>query len=191
MDDDLFEEMVGADADLRDVLAAALRERDEARVALDAANAALANATNDLGAAQDEIDALRADLKRHTDVYGDPDAPVDVAHLFTPEKPDPRPLTGSFPWGRDKVEALLRTHRALAWTVTGDAGERVLRATQGVYSARIVEGRVWRWQVGTESCPAFYGGRIVGTLEDAQAACTHALSLCMFDEKSDVPGGVR
>lgn len=90
-------------------LEVALRERDEARVALDAANAALADALDDLAAAQDEADALRADLARYTTVYGDPDAPVDVAHMFALELTS-RPATGSFPWGRDKVDALLRDH---------------------------------------------------------------------------------
>lgn len=77
-------------------------EVDRLRVALDAANAALANATDDLGAAQDEIDALRADLKRYTDVYGDPDAPIDVAHLFTPEAPGV-PLTPGLAAMADRV----------------------------------------------------------------------------------------
>lgn len=53
-----------------------------------------------------ERDAARADLARYTAVYGDPDAPVDVAS-FAVGKPD-APLTGSFPWSRDKVDALLQ-----------------------------------------------------------------------------------
>ena len=66
-------------------------EVDRLRVALDTANAALATATDDLAAAQDEADTLRADLTRYTDVYGDPDAPVDVSS-FAVGKPDAPPL---------------------------------------------------------------------------------------------------
>lgn len=175
-------------------LATALRERDEARVALDTANAALAVALDDLADTQDDVDTLRAELVRYTAVYGDPDAPVDLSS-FAVGKPD-APLTGSFPWGRDKVDALLRDHAppfapstGLVWSVEGDAGEHVLRTTWGAYNARIVEGRVWRWQVGTDASPDLYGGRIVGTLTDAQAACFHALSLCLLGEKSDVLRG--
>lgn len=196
MNDEILAEMVAADADLRELLAQVQRERDEARVALDTANAAIATATDDLGAAQDEIDALRADLKRYTDVYGDPDAPADTAYMGGYEPIPERPLTGSFPWGRGKVDALLRGHAppfapstGLVWSVEGVAGERVLRSTWGAYSARIVEGRVWRWQVGPDATPDLYGGRIVGTLEDAQTACFHALSLCLLGKKSDVRRG--
>lgn len=148
-----------------------------------------------LDRARTERDEALATLARYTAVYGDPDAPVDVAHMFSPETPS-APLTGSFPWGRDKVAALLRDHAppfapstGLVWSVEGAAGERVLRATWGAYNARIVEGRVWRWQVGTDASPDLYGGRIVGTLDDVQAACFHALSLCLLGEKSDVLRG--
>lgn len=189
MDETMLEEMASADADLRTMLAQAERERDEARAALDTANAALAVALDDLADTQDDVDTLRAELARYTAVYGDPDAPVDMAHMFALELTS-RPATGSFPWGRDKVEALMRDHApSLAWTVTGDDGERVYRASWGAYSARIAEGRVWRWQVGTDASPDLYGGRIVGTLDDAQAACFHALSLCLLGEKSDVLRG--
>lgn len=87
MDETMLEEMASADADLRTMLAQAERERDEARAALDTANAALAVALDDLADAQDDADTLRADLARYTDVYGDPDAPVDLSS-FAVGKPD-------------------------------------------------------------------------------------------------------
>ena len=84
---------------LREQLDRARTERDEARVALDAA---LATATDDLVAAQDEADALRAELARYTAVYGDPDAPVDVAHMFALEAPG-APLTPGLVAMADRV----------------------------------------------------------------------------------------
>lgn len=173
---------------LREQLDRARTERDDMIATCAAGAAEIAKSRQEEREYRAEIAALKAELKRYTAVYGDPDAPVDVSS-FAVGKPD-APLTGSFPWGRDKIDALLRDHApSLAWTVTGDAGERVYRATWGAYSARIVEGRVWRWQVGTDASPDLYGGRIVGTLDDAQAACFHALSLCLLGEKSDVPHG--
>lgn len=91
MDETMLEEMASADADLRTMLAQAERERDEARAALDTANAALAVALDDLADTQDDVDTLRAELARYTAVYGDPDAPVDVSS-FAVGKPDAPPL---------------------------------------------------------------------------------------------------
>ena len=79
-------------------------EVDRLRVALDTANAALATATDDLAAAQDEADTLRADLARYTDVYGDPDAPIDVAHMFALETPG-APLTPGLAAMADRILA--------------------------------------------------------------------------------------
>jgi hypothetical protein len=86
-----------------------VNEVDELREALRRADLALAGLRNALIVERElraEVDRLRADLARYTAVYGDPDAPVDVAS-FAVGEPD-APLTGSFPWSRDKVNALLQ-----------------------------------------------------------------------------------
>lgn len=73
----------------------------------------------------------------------------------------------------------------LEWDEQVVLGERRLRTELGIYEARILEGRVWRWRVGTKDRPDLFSGRIVGTIEDAKEACFHALHLCRLDELSD------
>jgi hypothetical protein len=74
----------------------------------------------------------------------------------------------------------------IEWEVSGDDGERVLTLSQAGYTARILEGRVWRWQAGDDVTPDIYAGRIVGSLEDAQRAAAAALVLLELGALSDL-----
>lgn len=69
--------------------------------------------------------------------------------------------------------------------------EGVYYATNvGPYTARIVVGRVWRWQVGDEREPARFAGRTTRGFEDAREACALAVRLLeLVDAGSDVPPG--
>ena len=61
-----------------------------------------------------EVDQLRAELKRYTDVYGDPDAPVNAAN-FGVGKPDVPSLTGVAAAAQLRIDAMLRGEEPPSW----------------------------------------------------------------------------
>lgn len=77
---------------------------------------------------------------------------------------------------------------SMTWEVfTGADG--VHYAHQDRYTARIVEGRVWRWQVGDDREPARLSGRTTRGMGEAQEACALAVRLLeLSDAGADVEG---
>ena len=60
------------------------------------------------------LDKVRDELKRYTDVYGDPDAPVNAASFGVGE-PDVRPLTGIAAAAQLRIDAMLRGEDPPSW----------------------------------------------------------------------------
>lgn len=69
------------------------------------------------------------------------------------------------------------------------ADEPVIHISFGVYRARVVCGRVWRWQAGDEREPARLMGRCKKDHDAALLQCALALKLLeQSDLASDAPG---
>lgn len=70
-----------------------------------------------------------------------------------------------------------------------EGDEAVVYGYQAPYTARIVEGRVWRWQVGDEREACRIAGRTTRGMREAQQMCALAMRLlALSDEGADVEG---
>lgn len=79
---------------------------------------------------------------------------------------------------------------ALVFEEFGGAEGVYYAVSGGRYTARIVVGRVWRWQVGDTREPARLAARTTRGFEDAREACALAVRLLeLVDAGSDVPPG--
>ena len=77
---------------------------------------------------------------------------------------------------------------SLTWEAS-EGAEGVYYAHAGRYTARIVEGRVWRWQVGDDNEPARMSGRTTRGMSEAQEACALAVRMLeLSDAGADVEG---
>lgn len=70
-----------------------------------------------------------------------------------------------------------------------EGDDAVIYGYQDPYTARIVEGRVTRWQVGDEREPTRLAGRTTRGMNEAQEACALAVQLLeLSDAGADVQG---
>lgn len=109
--DKVRDELEAARADtsaLNYLLEEARRERDDAWSGRD-----IGAVYDELVKVQDELAELRAELKRYTDVYADPDgAPLPISPC---EAPDERPLKGVAAAAQLRIDAMLRGEEAPSW----------------------------------------------------------------------------